>query len=111
MINKFVLTFLSAAVMTLNAAGAYHFVVAKDASVAGKQLKAGDYKLEIKGDVAVIKAGHQTLEVPAHVETAPVKFATTSVMYVNDSEIKQIGFGGTNTKVVFAAPATQGGGQ
>lgn len=103
MVKKFVVTFLSAAVMTLSAAGSYHFTVSRDGNAAGKQLKAGEYKIEMKGDAAVLKRDGQTIEIPAHVETAPNKFSTTSVMYVNDTEIKEVVFGGTHTKIVFTA--------
>ncbi len=104
MVKKLIVTCVSAAVMTLSAAGSYHFTISKDVSAAGKQLKAGDYKVEMKGDVAVLKGGGQTVEIPAHVETTPNKFNTTSVMYANESEIKQVTFGGTHTKIVFATP-------
>ncbi len=104
MVKKLVVTFMSAALMTLSAAGSYHFMISKDVSAGGKQLTAGDYKVEMKGDVAVLKHGKQTIEVPAHLETVPDKFAATAVMYANESEIKQVVFGGTHTKIVFAAP-------
>lgn len=103
MVKKLVVTFVSAALMTLSAAGSYHFTISKDVSAAGKQLKAGDYKLEMKGDVAVLKHDGQTIEIPARVETAPNKFVTTSVMYANEKEITQVVFGGTHTKIVFTA--------
>ncbi len=104
MVNKLVITFLSAAVMTLSAAGSLRFVVSRDANIGGQQVKAGDYKIEMKGDTAVLKHKGQTVEIPAHVETAPGKFAATSVMYMNDTEIKQVVFGGTHTRIVFSAP-------
>ena len=104
MSKRFFLSFLTAAMM-VSAAGSYHFTISREATVAGKQLTAGDYKVEMKGDTAVLKHGREIVEVPARVETDPNKFPSTTVRYVNEKEIQQIGFGGTHTKIVFAGPA------
>lgn len=111
MVKKFVVTFVSAAAMIVSAAaGSYHFTVSRDVTVAGKELKPGDYKVEMKGDVAVLKHDGKTFEVPAHLETDTNKFPATTVRYANDKELQQIGFGGTHTKIVFSAPGTTAAG-
>lgn len=107
--KKFAVTFVAAGAMILSAAaGSYRFTVSRDATVAGKELKAGDYKIEMKGDMAVLKHDGQTLEVPAHMETEPDKFSATTVRYREGRDLEQVGFGGTHTKIVFTrsgAPA------
>jgi hypothetical protein len=102
--KKVLVGFVTAAMM-LTAAGSYRFTISRDATVGGKQLTAGDYKVEMKRDTAVLKHDRQAVEVPARVQTDPNKFASTTVRFVSGNEIQEIGFGGTHTKIVFAAPA------
>ena len=70
MLNKVMLALVSAGVMTLSAAtGVYKVTLFQDSVVNGQQLKAGNYKIEMKGDnTAVLKQGKQTVEIPAHLQ-------------------------------------------
>jgi hypothetical protein len=72
-LKKLVLTLATAGAVTLSAAtGAYKLSFLQDSIIDGKQVKAGDYKLVMKdSNTAVLKHGKQTIEVPAHQETAP----------------------------------------
>ena len=102
MLNKVMLAMVSACVITLSAAtGVYKVTLFQDSVVNGQQLKAGNYKIEMKGDnTAVLKQGKQTVEIPAHLQTGSSKFGTTEVEYSNNS-VQEIRVGGTNTKIVF----------
>ena len=75
-----------------------------------KQLKPGDYKVEIVGDKAVFRNGKTVVEVPATVQTSDKKFSLTSYQAV-DSKITEVDLGGTNTKIVLtpASGAAAGG--
>jgi hypothetical protein len=91
---------LTVGLMTASAAN-YHVSLHQDASVNGKQLKAGDYKIEVKDDVAVMKRGKQSIEVPVKTETATSKFNSTQIQYADSNKVQEIRIGGTNTKLVF----------
>jgi predicted ThiF/HesA family dinucleotide-utilizing enzyme len=93
------------------ASNTYRVQIAQDSLVDGKTLKVGDYKIELQNNLAVIKQGKQTIEVPAHSESVTKKFATTEIEYINN-EIQVIHVGGSRTKIVFdAANATADVGQ
>ena len=84
------------------------------ATVAGKELKPGDYKVEWSGDKATITAGKESVEAPAKAETTGEKFSRTSVRYsVVDGKyrVEEIRLGGTKTKLVFDNNASGGPGQ
>ena len=89
----------------------YHVQISQDSVVNGKSIKAGDYRLEMQNNMAVIKQGKQTIEVPAHAESVANKFASTEIEY-RDNKIQEIRVGGSRTKIVFGgANATAGGGE
>ena len=101
--GKFVFLFFAIALMVAQAAS-YSFTLYQPSVVAGKELKAGDYKITVAGDKAVISMGKEKVEVPAKVETANSKFNDTSVRYSEDNgklKIQEIHLGGTKQKVVF----------
>ena len=109
MMNRIALCLLTVGVMTVSAA-TYRVSLHQDAMVNGQQVKAGDYKVEVNNNTAVLKKGKQTIEVPVHEETAPSKFAGTEVQYVDNNKLQEIRVGGTNTKLVFGnANAAAGG--
>ena len=95
--------FLTAALMVASAA-TYNVTLFQQSTVAGKELKAGDYKLTVDGDKATISMGKQKIEAPAKLETSETKFSSTSVRYTTEDgkmKIQEIRLGGTNQKVVF----------
>jgi hypothetical protein len=112
MLNKILLTLTAAGIMTLSAAGAtYKISLLDDSVVAGKQIKAGDYKVELKdNNTAVLMHGKKSIEVPAKTETSPTKFATTEIQYQNNNQLQEIRVGGTNTKIVFGGSDTSASG-
>lgn len=103
MLKKILVTFTTAGVMVLSAAGHTYKISLTDNSVIdGKQVKAGDYKLELKDpNTAVLMHGKNVIELPAKQETNATKYETTEFEYTNNKDLKEIRFGGTNTKIVF----------
>jgi|SwirhirootsSR2_FD_contig_71_3310455_length_462_multi_3_in_0_out_0_1 hypothetical protein len=109
-----VLLFVCTGALALaGSAASYKVTFFMPSEVAGKQFRAGEYKIQINGDKAVIRDSKGTVEAPVKVETGDTKFATTSIRYQNvdgKAKVDQIRVGGTNTTLVFgaAAPAAAG---
>lgn len=102
--SKLMLSFATLALAIASAASSYHFSIFEPSLVAGQELKPGDYKLELNGDKAVIKAGKQTVETAVKVENGNEKFSETSVRYATANgkmTVTEIRLGGTHTKLVF----------
>ena len=103
MFKKFFLTF---AVLALAVASAetYRVTLFQPSVVKGKELKAGEYKLNVADQKVVIVSGKNTVEVPVTVETSNQKFDSTTVRYSQEggkNSIAEIRLGGTKTKLVF----------
>jgi hypothetical protein len=109
MLNRIALGLFVAGLATAGAA-TYRVSFYQDSMVNGQQLKAGDYKLEVNNNTATLKKGKQTIEVPVHEETAPSKFPSTQLQYVENNKLQEIRLGGTNTKLVFGNGGTAAGG-
>ncbi len=102
--KRILLSFITVGVMAASAAvGTYRVSLFQDSIVDGKQIKAGDYKVEMQNNRAILKHGKETIEVPAREETSPSKFSVTEVQYTNNNDLQEIRIGGTNTKIVFSA--------
>jgi hypothetical protein len=108
--NRLLLSFITVGVMVVAAASnTYRVHIYQDSVINGKSIKAGDYKVALENNMAVLKQGKQTVEVPAHAESAPSKFASTEIEYSNNA-LQEIHIGGSRTKIVFSgAGATAGG--
>ena len=69
------------------------------------QLKAGDYRLDVKGTQAIITGDHKReVAVPVTIEKAPQKFDTTSFITQQiggKAELTEIRIGGTHEKVLL----------
>jgi hypothetical protein len=101
MLNKSIFTFvLAGGIAAFAASNTYKVNILQDSVVEGKQIKAGDYKIEVGNSTAVLKHGKQTVEVSAHTEQSQSKYSNTQVRYV-DNSISEIHVGGTMTKIVF----------
>ena len=100
---------LGAIALSATAAETYKVSLPEPTIVAGRELKPGDYRVEVDGGRAVIKDGKKTVaESPVKVETANEKFAATKVRYDNGGgkyNLQEIRIGGTSTKLVFAGEA------
>jgi hypothetical protein len=110
MFRKLLLSSISVgAMVAIAATNSYHVQIYQDSVIAGKSIKAGDYKIEMQNNKAVLTKGKQTIEVPAHAETGAKKFSSTEMEY-RDKTIQQIRVGGSKTKIIFdGANATAGG--
>jgi hypothetical protein len=84
-----------------SAASSYSVTFFQSVTVNGTELKAGDYKLELKDNgMAVIKQGKVMTEAPVKIETENQKFARSSVR-INGNQVEEIRLGGTTKRVVF----------
>jgi len=98
---------LALATLALAAASAAsHYTLHLDSTqfAGDKELKAGDYKVEVSGDKATFKSGKAVIEVPAALQKVDHKYALTTYQSV-DKKIQEIDLGGTATKIVFGAPS------
>jgi hypothetical protein len=103
-LSKLLLSFGTLALAIASAASSYHFSLFQPSMVAGKELKPGDYKVQLNGDKAIIKVGKETVEAAVKVESGTEKFSETSVRFdTADGKMKvqEIRLGGTTTKLVF----------
>ncbi|MGA2213128.1 MAG: hypothetical protein ABSH31_07610, partial [Bryobacteraceae bacterium] len=93
--------FATAALAVASAASSYSVTFFQSVTVNGTELKAGDYKLELKDNgMAVIKQGKVMTEAPVKIETENQKFARSSVR-INGNQVEEIRLGGTTKRVVF----------
>ena len=72
--------------------------------VEGKELKPGNYKVQLTETTATITNGRETVETAIKTEESAERFETTSVRYTDTDgkmKIREIRVGGTTTKVVF----------
>ena len=105
------ITFGLLAVGLLSAGEAnYRVSLHQDANVDGKQVKAGDYKIQVKDNMAVMKRGKETIEVPVRTENSGSKFSSTQIQYAGNNTVQEIRIGGTNTKLVFGGAANTNSG-
>lgn len=99
---KKVLFGLSTVALTAASAASSYTVRLYDASnLNGKELKAGEYRLELKDNMAILKQGKTVVQAPVTVQTGAAKSPQTAVRYV-DGKIQEIRLGGTTTTLVFA---------
>jgi hypothetical protein len=99
---------LALATLALAAASAAsHYTLNLDSTqfAGDKELKPGEYKVELAGDKAVFKSGKTVIEVPATLEKVDHKYSLTTYQSV-DKKIQEIDLGGTATKIVFGASAS-----
>jgi hypothetical protein len=94
------------------AATTYHVTLLKPSVVAGKELKPGEYKIEVDNDKAIISHGKTTVEAKVKTEASDKKYDSTTVRYEMDGDkykVQEIGIGGTKTKLVISGDGTQAG--
>jgi hypothetical protein len=106
---------ITLSVLTMGAlaqAETYHVTLLKPSIVAGKELKPGEYKIDVSNDKAVISHGKQSVEAKVKTETADKKYGSTTVRYEMEGEkykVQEIGIGGTKTKLVISDSGTANG--
>src|ERR1700733_15662959 len=80
MVKNILLGFASLALAVASAATSYHVTFYEPVMINGSELKAGDYKVELKDDkTAVIKQGKTVTEAPVKVENDSQKYQRTAV--------------------------------
>jgi hypothetical protein len=111
---KQVLTF-AFATLSVASAATYHLSLVEPSVVKGKELKAGEYQLNVKeNSVIIVKNNKQQVEVPAKVENTNQKYGRTRVLYNENKgkfSIQEIELGGTTTKLTFDSGVQTGGGE
>lgn len=100
MVKNILLGFASIALAVASAASSYNVTFYQPVMLNGSELKAGDYKVELKEKTAVIKQGKTVTEAPVTVQNDGQKYQRTAVR-MNGMQIEEIRIGGTNTRIVF----------
>lgn len=100
-LGKLSLVFATVALGIASAASSYKVNIPSDIWAGDTQLKAGDYKVTVEGNMATFMKGKQTVQVPASVEKATVKVPET-VLESSGTKLEAIDIGGTTTKIVIA---------
>jgi hypothetical protein len=108
MLKKLIVSFSTVAVMVASAAS-YNVTLFQNATLDGKNLRAGDYKIELKDNNVVLKHDKDVTEVAARTETADKKFSQTVVRFNSKDEVTEICIGGTNKKIVFGGEKNSSG--
>ena len=103
MLKRFVLAF---AILGLAVASAenYRVTLSQPSKVEGKQLKAGEYRLNVEDSKLTIVSGKESVEVPVKIQNGETKFDTTALRYSGTGDklsIKEIRLGGTKTTLLF----------
>ena len=103
MLKRFVLAF---AILGLSVASAenYRVTLSQASTIKGKQLKAGDYRLNVENSKLTIGSGKDSVEVAVKVQTGDTKFDSTAVRYAGTGDkvsIKEIRLGGTKTTLLL----------
>jgi len=107
MLKRFVLAF---AILGLAVASAesYRVTLSQPSTVKGKQLKAGEYRLNLENSKLTIVSSKESVEVPVKVQTGDRKFDSNSVRYTGTGDkvsIREIRLGGTKTTLLFEEQA------
>jgi hypothetical protein len=97
--------------MAVAASKTYDLKLYQPAMVGNTELKAGEYRVEVTDDKAVIKGNKVNKETAVKVEATDDKYPTTTVRLSagEKPQIKEIRLGGTKTKLVFSESAGNAG--
>jgi len=100
--------FLLAALATANAK-TYSVTLFQPTVVAGTELKAGTYNIDVKDSGFVIQGGKTPITVPAKLEQVDNKYPATTVRYRvsgGKNELQEIRLGDTKLKLMLGAGAS-----
>src|SRR5438876_1053581 len=92
------------AILALGVAAAetYKVTLFQPTVVQGKELKPGQYKLDLKDNVLVIADGKNSVQTTVKVEKSDQKFSNTTIRYATAEgkySIQEIRLGGTKTRL------------
>ena len=96
------------ALTAMAASNTFHVTFDEAAWIGGTQVKAGDYRVQVEGDKAILKSGKNVIEAPAKLETADHKFASTGIVMDDKQKVQEIQIGGTNERIVFQTGSPTG---
>jgi len=102
------------AALSVASAATYKVSFVEPSVVKGKELKAGDYQLNVKENSVVIVQGKKQVEVPVKIEDTHQKYGRTRVLYNENNgkyTVQEIELGGTTTKLTFDTGVQTGGGE
>src|SRR5271154_4143324 len=100
MVKNILIGFASVALAVASAATSYNVTFYQPVMINGSELKAGDYKVELKDKTAVIKQGKVMTEAPVTVQNDSQKYQRSAVR-LNGMQVEEIRIGGTSTRIVF----------
>jgi len=108
------LAILSVAASAVASAATYKVSLPVDVTIEGQQLKAGEYRVDVDQDTAILQKGKQKVSTKVRTETVDKKIDSTTVRYVKSDgtqyNVAEIRIGGTKTKLIFdSAKATSTG--
>ena len=106
MMKKILFSFSTLALSSAFAASSYHVTLFDQSTVAGKTLKPGDYKIQLKDNSVVLMHNKEVTEASAKTEDGNTKYDQTTVRYNDKHEITEIRLGGTTKKLVFDGTGT-----
>ncbi|MBV8845500.1 MAG: hypothetical protein JO307_22050 [Bryobacterales bacterium] len=98
------ITLFASLALAAGSSSSYNVTLSERAVIAGKELKPGDYTVEVNGGQAVIKKGKESVAAPVSVQSGDQKFSRTSIRYDRADgqyHLDQIQIGGTKTTLVF----------
>jgi hypothetical protein len=103
-ITKVSLCLCTLAAGIASAASNYKLTLGSPSVIAGKELKPGDYKVEVDGSNVKIEGNGSSVQTAVKTEQNAKKYDATTVRYSKaDGKLKvdEIRIGGTTTKLVF----------
>jgi hypothetical protein len=101
--------FFAVVALAVCAGKSYTITLFSPATVGNNELKAGEYRVQIVDQNALVIDGKGDTRTAVKVETVKEKFSNTSVRIDTTdgkARVQEIRLGGTNTKLVIAAPST-----
>ena len=103
MTKRIALLFAVVSLAVASAGNSFRVNLYQPTTVNGTEFKAGEAKLELKDDKAVIRQGKTSVEASVKVEENKGKYVYTIVGYKDNSshEIKDICVAGTTTHILF----------
>lgn len=111
--HTMILASVTLALAGFASAATYAVKIPDTVVIDGKELKAGDYKVEVKDTTAVIRSGKDSTEVKVKTENNEKKYGATTVRFTQTggkNNLEEIRIGGTKTRLVFDSPKTANGG-
>ena len=103
-LSKLAVCVATLAMAVASAASNYNVTLFQPSLIGTQELKPGDYRVQVSGDKAMIKAGKNTVEAAVKVENGSEKFPRTVVKYSMEDgkyHIQEIRVAGTKTTLVF----------